>query len=262
MKIDEVVVTQAIVEGYFNKLRDYSDIDVAIAGGGPAGICAGYYLAKEGFKVALFERKLSVGGGMWGGGMMFNEIVIQEEAKGILNEFGIKTREYQKDYYLADSVESVTGLTFKAVQAGMRVFNCMSIEDVMINEKKDICGVVINWSAVELAGLHVDPLCIRAKYVIEATGHPCEVAKVIVRKVGKNLFTETGELLGEGSMNAEIGEKAILKNTKEFYKNAYVTGMACNAVFGAPRMGPVFGGMLLSGRKVAAIIKEKLNKSQ
>jgi len=34
--------------------------------------------------------------------------------------------------------------------------------------------------------------------------------------------------------------------------------MAANAVFGAPRMGPIFGGMLLSGQKVARLIAERL----
>jgi thiamine thiazole synthase len=34
--------------------------------------------------------------------------------------------------------------------------------------------------------------------------------------------------------------------------------MACNAVFGAPRMGPIFGGMLMSGKKVAELINERL----
>ncbi len=33
--------------------------------------------------------------------------------------------------------------------------------------------------------------------------------------------------------------------------------MAANAVMGAPRMGPIFGGMLLSGEKVAREILDK-----
>jgi sulfide-dependent adenosine diphosphate thiazole synthase len=42
---------------------------------------AAYYLAKAGKNVTVFERKLSVGGGMWGGGMMFDRIVVQDEGK-------------------------------------------------------------------------------------------------------------------------------------------------------------------------------------
>ena len=40
--------------------------------------------AKAGKKVALFDRKLAPGGGMWGGAMMFNDIVVQEEAMPIV----------------------------------------------------------------------------------------------------------------------------------------------------------------------------------
>jgi thiamine thiazole synthase len=36
--------------------------------------------------------------------------------------------------------------------------------------------------------------------------------------------------------------------------------MAASAVSGTPRMGPIFGGMLLSGKKVADLIIEKLKR--
>jgi len=72
MELDDIIISKAIVEEFMNDFMDYMDIDVAIGGGGPAGLTAGYYLAKAGLKVALYERKLSIGGGMWGGGMMFN----------------------------------------------------------------------------------------------------------------------------------------------------------------------------------------------
>ena len=76
----EQIVSTGIIDSYFAKLKSNLSIDVAIVGGGPSGIVAAYYLAKAGKKVALFDRKLAPGGGMWGGAMMFNDIVVQEEA--------------------------------------------------------------------------------------------------------------------------------------------------------------------------------------
>ena len=106
MGLDEVVITRAIIDRYIEKLKDCLNLDVAIVGGGPAGLVAGSIISENGYNVALFERKLSIGGGMWGGGMMFNEIVVQEEARKILDEFNISYREYLKNYYTADSIES------------------------------------------------------------------------------------------------------------------------------------------------------------
>ncbi|MCK4224143.1 MAG: thiazole biosynthesis protein [candidate division Zixibacteria bacterium] len=260
MKLDDVIITKAIVETFYKKFLEYSEVDVAIAGAGPAGLCAAYYLAKEKVKVAVFERKLSIGGGMWGGGMMFNELVVGDEGKGILDEFGVNSKSYQKGYYTADAVECISTLCSKATKAGAKVFNLISVEDVML-ENERVCGLVLNWSAVQVANLDVDPLTIRAKYLVEATGHPAELIKIIVKKIGPKLFTPTGDIVGEKSMWADMGEREVVENSKEAFPHVYVTGMAANAVFGSHRMGPIFGGMLLSGKKVAKEILEKL-KSQ
>lgn len=257
MKLDDITVSKAIIEGFMNDFLDYTDMDVAIGGGGPSGLIAGYYLAKAGLKVALFERKLSMGGGMWGGGMMFNKIVVQEESKRILDELGIKTQKYEDNYYVVDSIECVSTICSEACKAGLKVFNLMSIEDVMVREN-GVQGVVLNWSAVEMGGLHVDPLTVRSKAVIDATGHPCEVVKIVERKMGDKLNTKTGGVMGEKSMWADVAENTILDNVGEVYPGMYVTGMAANAVHGSPRMGPIFGGMLLSGEKVANMLIEKL----
>ena len=48
-------------------------------------------MAKKGLKVAIFESKLAPGGGIWGGGMLMNEVVVQDDAAKILHEFGITT---------------------------------------------------------------------------------------------------------------------------------------------------------------------------
>ena len=257
MALDEIKISKAIIESYKDKLIDALDVDVAIVGGGPAGMVCGYYLAKRGKKVALFERKLSVGGGMWGGGMMFNEIVVQKKAKNILDEFGVHTREYEKDYYLADSIEAVSTICSKAVRSGLKIFNLMSAEDVMIRKNR-ICGLVLNWTAVEMARLHVDPITMAAKFVVDATGHAAEVARIAERKSGLTLRTKTGKVMGEQSMWAEAAEDMIMKNSREITRGLYVCGMCANAVFGAPRMGPIFGGMLLSGQKVASELIKRL----
>jgi len=257
MKLDEIKISRAIIESFNKKLIKALDVDVAIVGAGPAGMVCGYYLARAGKNVVLFERKLSVGGGMWGGGIMFNEIVVQKKAKKILDEFDIKSRHYEEDYYLADSVESVSTICSKAVKAGLKIFNLMSVEDVMVRNKK-VTGLVLNWTAVEMANLHVDPITMRAKFVVDATGHPAEIARIIEKKSGIRLKTKTGKTMGEQSMWAEAGEETIVNNSKEICPGLYACGMCANAVFGGPRMGPIFGGMLLAGEKVAHDLIKRL----
>ncbi|RJP85289.1 MAG: thiazole biosynthesis protein [Desulfobacteraceae bacterium] len=258
MALDEIIITRAIIDRYYEKLIDNLETDVAIVGGGPSGLVAGYSLAKAGKKVVLFERKLSIGGGMWGGGMMFNEIVVQKDALHILDEFGIRYKEYQENHYTADAIEAITLLTAKSIQAGMTIFNCVTVEDVMMRPDQGITGLVINWSPVEMAGLHIDPLTVRSKFVVDATGHATEVVKVVVRKVPGELMTPSGKIEGEKSMWADQAEQLTIGNTREVFPGLYVAGMAANATFGGPRMGPIFGGMLLSGEKVAGELARRL----
>jgi len=257
MRLDDIKISRAIIESYNEKLLNALEVDVAIVGAGPAGLSCAYYLGKAAKKVVIFERKLSVGGGMWGGGIMFNEIVVQDKAREILNEFGIRSRLYEKGYYLADSIEAVSTLCSKTVKAGVKIFNLLSAEDLLVRKKR-VSGLVLNWTAVEIANLHVDPITIKANFVVDATGHAAEIVRIAERKSGLKLRTRTGRMMGEQSMCAEVGEEAIVRNSKEVVPGLYTCGMCANAVFGAPRMGPVFGGMLLSGRKVAKDLLKKL----
>ena len=191
---------------------------------------------------------------------MFNTIVVQEEAKEILDEFGVRTSEYDKNYYIADSLETSSAICLKAIQAGAKIFNLISIEDVMVRENDRISGLVLNWSAVTLAGLHVDPLTMRSRVVIDATGHASEICHIVVNKLGGKLRTEGGGVMGERSMWAEVAERRVMENTKEIYPGLIVAGMAANAVCGSHRMGPIFGGMLLSGRRAAEVAIEILQQ--
>lgn len=250
------MITRIIFERFSKEFSSIIEVDVAVAGAGPAGLTAAKYLANAGKKVVLFERKLSVGGGMWGGGMTFPVIVVQKESKYILEDAHVQLKDEGNGYYSADSIEVTTKLCSAAIDAGVRIFNTITVEDVLLANNK-VNGFVINWSAVDIAGLHVDPLSIRAKYCIDATGHAAEICHIVKRKVG-SLNTPSGDVEKERSMCAEIGERTVVKNTKEVFPGLFVAGMGANAVYGAPRMGPIFGGMLLSGEKAAKLILKKL----
>ncbi|HSQ53824.1 MAG TPA: ribose 1,5-bisphosphate isomerase, partial [Candidatus Bathyarchaeia archaeon] len=81
-----------------------------------------------------------------------------------------------------------------------------------------------------------------------------EVLHFIARKADIKLATASGGIMGERSMWSEKAEHLTVENTKRICPGVYVAGMSANAAFGGPRMGPIFGGMLLSGKKVADLI--------
>ena len=97
-----------------------------------------------------------------------------------------------------------------------------------------------------------------AKCVIDGTGHDSEMCRTVARKNGIRLATDTGDVIGERSLDVVTGEKEVVEGTKEIYPGLYVCGMAASAVSGTPRMGPIFGGMLMSGKKVANLIIDRL----
>ncbi len=250
-------ISQSIIKGYFEKLEDSLHVDAAIVGAGPSGLVCAWELARAGRKVALFERTLKPGGGVWGGAMLFNEIVFQEELSPFLEELGIRHVPAGEGLVRADSVETAAALVYRAVHAGARLFNGIAAEDVLFKEDR-VAGVVINLGAVLRAGMHVDPLMVQARCVLDATGHGAELTTKAAAKAGIRLETPTGGVAGEKPMWAEKGEEATVENTRRVYPGLYVSGMAANGVFGSFRMGPVFGGMFLSGRKAAGLILEEL----
>ena len=58
-------------------------------------------------------------------------------------------------------------------------------------------------------------------------------------------------------MDAAASEAFVVERVAEAHPGLRLTGMAVCATFGGPRMGPIFGGMLPSGKRVAEPILEK-----
>ncbi|MET1123647.1 MAG: sulfide-dependent adenosine diphosphate thiazole synthase [Archaeoglobaceae archaeon] len=249
----ESEITLAIIESAAEDWTEYAKCDVIVAGAGPSGLTAAKYLAEKGFKTLVFERRLSFGGGIGGGGMLFHKVVFEREVKEILDDFEIRYSE-RRNLLVADAAELMAKLAAKAIDAGAKVIHGVSVEDVIFREDPlRVTGVCIQWSAVELAGLHVDPIFVESKAVVDATGHDAEVLSVAARKIPLEVA-----IPGERSAYSEVAEREIVAKTGRVVKGLYVAGMAVAALHNLPRMGPIFGGMLMSGKRVAEIIAEEI----
>lgn len=152
----EVEISKAILNKYNERLVGHLDNDVVIVGAGPAGLAAGLYLAKSGVKTTIVEKKLSTGGGIWGGAAGCN--VVTFEDTDMLDEIGVRT-EKQGGLITADSIEFATALAYSAKKAGTEIFNLIEVEDIVLIDEA-VKGVVVNNAAARTLGLHVDPFCI------------------------------------------------------------------------------------------------------
>ena len=253
----EEQISGAIVRSYFAKFERHLSVDVAIVGAGPSGLVAAHDLARAGLRVAVYESKLAPGGGAWGGGMLMNEVVVQDDAAAILRAFDITTADLGNGFHTVDSVEMAAGLIFGARKAGAVIFNAVCVEDVVVHAGV-VSGVVINWNPVRRLEMHVDPLVVLSRALLDGTGHPSEVVAKVVNKAGMRVDSPTGGIVGEKPMWMADGERTTVENTGRLCPGLYASGMAANNVQGGFRMGPIFGGMLKSGRKVARLIAEDL----
>ena len=251
----EIDISRVIIQEYCKRLTGHLENDVVIVGAGPAGLAAGYYLARAGIKTTIIEKKLSIGGGIWGGAAGYNVVTFvlgtpYGEDKDILDEIGVATKR-QGDLYTADAIEFAVALAYKAKKAGAEIFNLTEAEDIVLKQET-VKGVVVNSASIRTLGLHVDPFCICSKYLIDATGHPAELVGML-KKRKPELFPKE---LQEYFMDVETSEAGVVEKTGEVYPGLYVAGMSVCDVFGLPRMGPIFGGMLKSGKKVAELITQ------
>jgi thiamine thiazole synthase len=187
-----------------------------------------------------------------------NVVVVQDQALPVLDECGIRHRSIERSLHVVDAAELACGLTLRALQAGAVMLNLTCLEDVSVHEGR-VTGVVINRTTL-LDALPVDPITLRTKAVLDATGHDAAgVEKLVRRGLIKNL--PAIERHREGPMDAASGEAFVVDRVGEVFPGLWVTGMSVCAVYGGPRMGPIFGGMILSGRRVAEMVLRQLDRA-
>ncbi len=251
--VTEKDVTKAIVSGFTEEFLEYVESDVIIVGAGPSGLIAAKRLAEKNVKVLLIESNNYSGGGFWIGGYLMNKLTVREPGQKILDEIGVPYKKVQEGLYVADGPHACSKLIGAAMDAGAKVLNMTKFDDVVVRKDR-VGGVVINWtpvSALPRAITCVDPVALESKIVVDATGHDAVVIKSLEQR-------GLVKIEGFDGMWVEKSEDAVVEKTSEVYPGVFVTGMAVATTYGSTRMGPTFGGMLLSGEKVADLIVDQL----
>jgi len=253
--IKESQITRAIVGEFSKEFLEYTESDVIIVGAGPSGLIAGKKLAEKGVKVVIIESNNYLGGGFWIGGYLMNKLTFRAPAQEILDEINVPYKEVEKGLFVSDGPHACSKLIASACDAGVKVINMTKFDDVVLRNKR-IEGCVINFtpvSALPKSITCVDPVAIESKIVIDATGHDAVVAGALEKR-------DLLKMPGFGAMDVGVSENAVVEKTSEIYPGLIVCGMAAATVFGLPRMGPTFGGMLFSGKKAAEIALKIIGK--
>ena len=248
--VGEKEVTRAILEEYTKEFHEYVESDVIVVGSGPSGLVAAKDIAKKRYKVLLVERMNYLGGGFWIGGYLMNKVTVRDPGQKVLDEIEVPYKEVSDGLYVADGPYACSKLIATACEAGVKVANMTMFDDLVFRENARVAGVVVNWTPISNMPKEItclDPIALEAKLVIDATGHD---AYLVSRLAQQGLFRK---LPGHGSMWVEKAEDALVEYTGEVHPGLIACGMSVSSTYGLPRMGPTFGGMLLSGKKAAEV---------
>jgi thiamine thiazole synthase len=219
---------------------------------------AGRELAKAGARILIIARNTALGGGFWIGGYLMNKVTLRAPAQAVLEELSIPYQKAVEGLFVADGPHASSKLIAAACDAGVKVLNMTMFDDIVLRQGNRVAGAVVNWTPVSALPREitcVDPIALESKVLIDATGHDA----CVVKKLEQRGLIKT---VGFGAMWVEESEDLVVEHTGEVHPGLIVAGMAVATVYGLPRMGPTFGAMLLSGKRVAEVASRMLEQRQ
>nr|AFK48432.1 unknown [Lotus japonicus] len=251
--IKESIVSREMARRYMTDMVTFADTDVVIVGAGSAGLTCAYELSKNpNVQVAIIEQSVSPGGGAWLGGQLFSAMVVRKPAHLFLNELGVDYDE-QDNYVVIKHAALFTSTIMSKLLArpNVKLFNAVAAEDLIVKNGR-VGGVVTNWALVSMnhdTQSCMDPNVMEAKVVVSSCGHDGPFGATGVKRLKSIGLID--RVPGMKALDMNTAEDAIVRLTREVVPGMIVTGMEVAEIDGAPRMGPTFGAMMISGQKAA-----------
>ncbi|KAI8059910.1 thiazole biosynthetic enzyme, chloroplastic [Gongronella butleri] len=260
--IRESQVNREMTTRYMTDMLDYAETDVVIVGCGSAGLSCAWELSKDpSIKVAIIEQSVSPGGGCWLGGQLFSAMVVRKPAHEFLKDVGVPFDE-KENYVVVKHAALFTSTIMSKLLArpNVKLFNATAVEDLIVKQGK-VAGVVTNWALVTLnhdTQSCMDPNVIEAKVVVSGCGHDGPMGASGVKRLESIGLVQP--LKRMRCLDMAVAEDAIVEYTREVAPGMVVCGMEVSELDGAPRMGPTFGAMLISGQKAAYATRASLER--
>ncbi|MCL7023873.1 hypothetical protein MKW94_019788 [Papaver nudicaule] len=260
--IKESIVSREMTRRYMMDMITYADTDVVVVGAGSAGLTCAYEISKNpNVNVAIIEQSVSPGGGAWLGGQLFSAMIVRKPAHKFLDELEIEYDE-QDTYVVIKHAALFTSTIMSKLLArpNVKLFNAVAAEDLIVKNER-VAGVVTNWALVSMnhdTQSCMDPNVMEAKIVVSSCGHDGPFGATGVKRLKSIGLIDS--VPGMKALDMNTAEDAIVRLTREVVPGMIITGMEVAEIDGAPRMGPTFGAMMMSGQKAAHLALKALGQ--